>query len=171
MHSLPTELLHKIVLKAGNNAANFRKICQRFTTLEVKIKGKTVYYYCGIFSLKQVGVASTPYLTHLTFGDKFNQNVDTLPVTLKWLMFGNSFNQSVDNLPTALIGLTFGHNFNQKVDKLPAALRRLTFGMYLKIDNLPASLTDLTLGWVFNQSVGLLLIGLKKLEFGLAFNH
>ena len=74
-------------------------------------------------------------LQSLTFGDGFNQSLDTvnLPSSLQSLTFGHVFNQSLDNvtLPSSLQSLTFGFNFNQSLDNvtLPSSLQSLTFGV------------------------------------------
>lgn len=90
-------------------------------------------------------------LTHLIFGDKFNQEVNNLPNGLNYLKFGYDFDMSVDNLPHKLLKkepivklsgknktlsdypcriktLIFGHDFNQPIDKLPGGIEFITFG-------------------------------------------
>ena len=85
-------------------------------------------------------------LTHLTFGEQFNREVNYLPEKLTHLTFGNQFNTEVDFLPNSLTHLTFGWSFNQQVDNLPSSLTHLSFGNQFNqiIDNLPSSLTHLT---------------------------
>ena len=85
-------------------------------------------------------------LTHLEFGEHFNQPVDNLPQSLTHLTFGRRFNQPVDNLPQSLTHLTFGTRFDRPVDNLPQSLTHLTFGdgFDQPVDNLPQSLTHLT---------------------------
>jgi hypothetical protein len=113
------------------------------------------------------------FLTHLTFGYDFNQPVDRLPVSLTHLTLGYSFNQSVDRLPASLTHLTFGWKFNQSVDRLPAPLTHLEFLGYFNqpVNHLPASLTHLTFGGYFNQPVDRLPMFLTHLAFEGCFNQ
>jgi len=68
-------------------------------------------------------------LTHLTFGYKFDQELNHLPASLTHLTFGENFDQEVNNLPDGLTHLTFGHRFNQPlknfVGALPSTLEKL----------------------------------------------
>jgi hypothetical protein len=59
-------------------------------------------------------------LTHLTFGNDFNQEVSQLHKLLTHLTFGYDFNQDVSDLPKSLTHLTFDRysKFNQKVSQL-----------------------------------------------------
>lgn len=66
-----------------------------------------------------------PNLEHLTFGFRFNQEVNHLPNNLKYLVFGSKFNKKVDNLPESLLDLKFGYEFNQRIDHLPSKLINL----------------------------------------------
>ena len=52
-------------------------------------------------------------ITHLKFGDEFNQQV-IIPNSVGYLKFGNNFNQQV-TLPDSIIYLIFGYLFNQQV--------------------------------------------------------
>ena len=100
-------------------------------------------------------------LTHLTLGKKFNQPIDNLPKSLKYLIFDNrdgdyqpidnrdcDFNQPIDNLPNSITHLTFSRKFNCPVDNLPNSLINLQTGYYFNypLDNLPNSLKHLTIG-------------------------
>jgi hypothetical protein len=60
-----------------------------------------------------------PSLTHLTFGDNFNEIVFLDVPTLTHLTFGRKFNQMIKylNVPN-LTHLTFGDNFNQPINIL-----------------------------------------------------
>jgi hypothetical protein len=57
----------------------------------------------------------------------FNQKIDNLQycLCLTHLTFGNNFNQKVDNLPKNLTHLTFDRYFNQKIDNLPITLKEI----------------------------------------------
>ena len=95
-------------------------------------------------------------LTHLTFGDDFNQALTegVLPGTLTHLTFGRYFNQALTEgvLPGTLTHLTFGSDFNQALTEgvLPGTLTHLTFGddfnQALTEGVLPGTLTHLTFG-------------------------
>jgi hypothetical protein len=91
-------------------------------------------------------------LTHLTFGEKFNSEVNNLPNSLTHLTFGEKFNCEVNNLPNSLTHLTFGKYFNRKINNWPSSLTELTFGDTFnnEIKNLPNSLTHLTFGNEFD---------------------
>jgi hypothetical protein len=72
------------------------------------------------------------YLTHLTLGDSFNQEINNLPENILYLSFGNSFNQNIDNiwlkLSNNLTHLILGDSFNQNINKLPENITHLTLG-------------------------------------------
>ena len=80
-------------------------------------------------------------LTHIKFGDNFNQVIekDVLPNSLAHLTFGFNYNQKIEKnvLPNLLTHLTFGFKYNQKIEK----------------DVLPNSLTHLTIGLCYNQII------------------
>lgn len=106
-------------------------------------------------------------LTHLRFGDRFNQRVDCLPSRLTHLIFGDNFNQPVDHLPSSLTHLTFGACFNQRVDRLPVTLRSLVFGEKFDrvINCLPVNLVTLRVGLQFTRPVHRLPGSLEELNF------
>jgi hypothetical protein len=86
-------------------------------------------------------------ITHLVFGDEFNQPVNYLPLTLKNIFFGSSFNKSIDNLPDSIEVLVLGTNFNKCVQ------------------NFPTNLIEITFGEEFNQSINGLKLKVKKIIF------
>ena len=67
-------------------------------------------------------------LTHLVFGEEFNQSVNYLPPSLTHLFFGYSFNKSVDALPNKLLFISFGNQFNKTIDNLPHGITEIEFG-------------------------------------------
>lgn len=67
-------------------------------------------------------------ITHLIFGEEFNQSVNFLPSTLTHLFFGSNFNKSVDRLPNSVIVISFGTNFNKTINNLPTKLEEIKFG-------------------------------------------
>ena len=95
--------------------------------------------------------------------------INNLPMNIKYLTFGCNFNQPII-LPDSLLHLTFGDNFNQPII-LPDPLLHLTFGVnFNQSITLPDSLLHLTFGWYFNQPI-ILPDSLLHLEFGWFFNQ
>ena len=91
-------------------------------------------------------------LTHLVFGEEFNQSVNFLPSTITHLFFGSNFDKSVDRLPNSLIVISFGTNFNKI------------------INNLPPKLEEIELGLEFNQSLTNIKQNVKKIKFTISRN-
>jgi hypothetical protein len=117
-------------------------------------------------------------LTHLTFGEEFNQLVDNQPVeslpdSITHLTFGYNFNQLADNLPNSITHLIFGEKFNQPVNKLPNSITHLKFIKEFDqpVDKLPNSITHLIFGENFNQPVDNLPESIIDLFFGRSFNQ
>jgi hypothetical protein len=69
-------------------------------------------------------------IIHIYLGDKFNQELFTLPNHLQRLEFGHDFNQKLPQLPNSLIYLSFGEKFNQSIILLPSRLIHLEIGYY-----------------------------------------
>ena len=100
-------------------------------------------------------------LQSITFGDRFNQSLETvtLPGGLQTITFGYRFNQSLEKvaLPGGLQAITFGYHFNQSLEKvaLPSGLQAITFGddFNQSLENvvLPRGLHTITFGRGFNQ--------------------
>jgi hypothetical protein len=67
-------------------------------------------------------------ITHLIFGQEFNQHVLYLPDTLTNIYFGNKFNKPVNNLPNSIQVISFGNYFNLSISNLPKNLIEITFG-------------------------------------------
>ena len=128
-------------------------------------------------------------LTHLTLGKKFNQPIDNLPKSLKYLIFDNrdgdyqpidnrdcDFNQPIDNLPNSITNIILSKLFNQPIDNLPKSLKYLIFDNIYgdfnqPIDNLPNSITHLTFSRKFNCPVDNLPNSLINLQTGYYFNY
>jgi len=108
-------------------------------------------------------------ITHIIFGNKFNQSVDNLPWTMEYLGFGYEFNQTLDNLPGSMkkIMFTANSNFNHPLDCLPSCLEYLILpGNYkCRIDNLPNSLKHLELDYSYQNSLNNLPKSLEKFVF------
>jgi hypothetical protein len=66
-------------------------------------------------------------ITHITFGKNFNQPIDNLPNSIKYLDFdfGSKFNQRIDNLPNNLTHLKLEEEFNQPISNLPLRLKKI----------------------------------------------
>ncbi len=126
-------------------------------------------------------------LTHLTFGDFYNQSVDKvvkisngssvyksiLPNSITHLIFGYWFNKSVNHLPNSITHLTFGRHFNQPVDNLPNSITHLTFiwNFDQPVDKLPNSITHLTFGRNFDQQLTKLPTNLKYLVMSSTYKY
>jgi hypothetical protein len=94
--------------------------------------------------------APSTKLSHLIFGEEFNQSVNFLPNTITHLYFGDKFDKFVDKLPSSLIVISFGTNFNKT------------------INNLPEKVEEIILGLNFNQSLNNIKPKCKKIKFQLS---
>jgi len=114
-----------------------------------------------------------PQITHIRFGNKFNQSVRHLPPNVTHLYFGNRFNQRVNHLPASLTHLTFGKHFRNQVQHLPPNITHLTFGKHFsnQVQQLPPNITHLTFGFLFNQKVDHLPPHITHLIFSANFNQ
>jgi len=104
----------------------------------------------------------------------FNEKIDhLLPKNITHLTFGNAFDQPVDHLPQRITHLTFGENFNHEVDHLPSSIKRLTFGIFFNqpVNNLPSGITHLIFGTDFNHPVDRLPSTIVHLTLGYRFSH
>ncbi len=126
-------------------------------------------------------------VTHLTFGDSFNQplSVGVIPECLTYLSFGkyidSKFNQplSVGVIPNSVTHLTFGMEFNQplSIGIIPNSVTHLTFiwdfNQPLSVGAIPNSVTHLTFESHFNQplAVGAIPNSVIDLKFGENFNQ
>ncbi|CAJ1360496.1 unnamed protein product [Effrenium voratum] len=108
-------------------------------------------------------------LSHLTFGDAFNQSLEGVMLPrLQSLTFGSSFNQPLQGVrfPETLQSLTFGLSYDQAMEgvTLPPSLQSLTFGFRFNrsIQNfrVPMHLKSLTFGWSFDPE------SLQRLHLG-----
>ncbi len=114
-----------------------------------------------------------PNLTHLFFGNGFNQDVSKLPHFLTHLIFNDCFTQCKILSTIEQQSKAFRLQFDQDISKLPHFLTYLTFGWKFNKDpsNLPSNITHLTFGHCFNQNVSKLHQNLLHLTFGCMFNH
>lgn len=118
-----------------------------------------------------------PYsVTHLTFGDKFNQPLPKgcIPSSVTHLTFGQEFECQIlpGDIPNSVTYLTFGAKFNQLKPRLyiPDSVMHLTFGT--NFDSpvvIPDSVTHLTFGSCFNQASVVIPPSVTHLTFGLSF--
>lgn len=104
------------------------------------------------------------FVDKLVFGNKFNQNIDNLPLYLQYLTLGSNFNQSIDNLPEFLISLSihyytsYANYINHTVNNLPKNIKYLILlnNFNNSVDNLPNTLTYIHFGYYFNQPINYL---------------
>lgn len=92
-------------------------------------------------------------LTHLKFGNKFNQTINNLPNSITHLTLGDNFNQSIDDLPDSIKYLNIGYkclkdcnkemcsiiyllknNSNGKISKLPNQIEKIEYGYEYEVD-------------------------------------
>lgn len=97
-------------------------------------------------------------ITHVTFGQNFNSEINGLPDSITNLTFGFYFNQKIKGaLPPFLIYLKFGYSFNQYIiGEIPDTVIKLIFGN--KFNNkiqgaIPKNVTYLVFGEDFNRSI------------------
>jgi len=157
----------KAVLDPSRGWARRKGLIGNFTAFYVSTLDELIHLPRGTLQLKlnlpersivtSAMLSRLSLMTHLDFGDKFNQPVEDfeLPASLTHLKFGTYFKRPVKELklPTSLTHLEFsGKKFNQPIDGL----------------KLPDSLTYLKLGWGFNQPIeGIeLLTSLTYLQIG-----
>ena len=71
-----------------------------------------------------------PMIKEIMFHNDFNESINDgsiLPNTLTHITFGENFNQSINNLPNSMFYLKFGRNFDQTIDHLPDSIIHLEF--------------------------------------------
>lgn len=97
-------------------------------------------------------------ITHLTFGNKFNQDVtQCIPLTVTHLTFGENFNQPIDYcIPLSVTHLIFGRNFDKPINYcIPPSVTHLILGQNfdqeILWDSISSSITHLTFGRKFNR--------------------
>lgn len=114
-----------------------------------------------------------PNLTHLKFGNFYNDFINIFPETLVCLEFGDLFNEQIDNLPDSLMELKLGDRFNQAINHLPPNLIKLHLGHSFNqpINHLPPNLVELHLDHSFNQPIDSLPDSITKLTIGVCFIH
>ena len=103
-------------------------------------KSLTHIHFAEYFrAIEKIDFTQVPNLTHITFGNSFNDSVDNLPFSLLYLKLGNSFRKEVDHLPPNLHTLILGQTFNQPLDHLPSTLKHLELGTAFNhpVDKLP----------------------------------
>ena len=132
----------------------------------------------------QFGINSIPIhlpanITHIKFGEEFNQPINSLPSNQKYYCDKTnsmvessgvthiSFNKWFNNQSQNQMEIETDGKFNHPVENLPNSLTHLKFGKHFNqpIDNLPPSLMQLELGDDFNQPIDNLPRSLVHLEF------
>lgn len=111
-------------------------------------------------------------LTHLTFGDLFDNYIFEFPSNLLYLKLSNNFTLDLNNLPNKLEYLELGNKFNNPLDNLPTSLKYLvspaTFSQ--SIDYLPSGLLYLKLGYNMANSLYNLPSSLNELILDVPIN-
>lgn len=125
-----------------------RKRLRQFSqslTVHPSISVTKLHFDCDLPCLSSY--SGFQHVTHLTFGDTFNQPVDQLPLSITHLVFGYRFNKPVNHLPAKLTFLQLGNDFDQPVDQLPGPLDTLIGGARFRrpLDHLPLGLRVLNL--------------------------
>ena len=67
-------------------------------------------------------------VTHLTFGDYFDQPIDScIPGFVTHLTFGCYFNKPINGcIPDSVTHLTFGSDFDQPIDQIPDPVKNIS---------------------------------------------
>jgi len=89
------------------------------------------------------------FLTHLMFGDRFNQSVKGyIPGTVTHLTFGHHFNQPIEDcIPISVTHLSFCFRFNQSIDGNIPSVTHLKFGYHFNpkmLNFIPLSVVQIT---------------------------
>jgi hypothetical protein len=115
------------------------------------------------------------FITHLTFGNRYNQPTYNLPLSITHLTFDWMYNQPTNHLSPfgSITHLTFGFSYNQTTNHLPLTITHLTFGLFYNqpTDHLPSSITHLKFDWMYNQPTNDLPHSITHLTFGGLFNQ
>ncbi len=112
IHCIPTSVRR---LEVEDNF-NFNLSCIPPSSLLTHLSFRSIHSI-GIIYIPMHNLPST--LTHLSFGNYFNQAASNLPSTLTHLSFGTKFNRSVDSLPRSLTHIKFGKRFQTPWNNLP----------------------------------------------------
>lgn len=85
-------------------------------------------------------------------GSSFNNNLNNLPHSLKYLYTGYYFHKELENLPPNLKALEHGDYFDKKIKNLPQNLVKLDTGRCCKLinKNFPKTLTCIQFGLLLN---------------------
>jgi hypothetical protein len=107
-------------------------------------------------------------VSSIEFKPSFNFSISGLPSCINSIIFSlnSDFNQPLDNLPSSLKYLELYDKFNQPLDLLPEGLKRLIINAEFNypLDNLPAGLEYLEIRGAFNHPINNLPLGLKQLR-------
>jgi hypothetical protein len=138
-------------------------------------KNKSVITHMKYHNHFNENIQSLPLsVTHIKFGESYNKifNRNQLPTSITFINFGDNFNSSIDNLPQTITCLIFGFKFNQSVDKLPESLLHLYFGEHFNnpVNKLPNNLLTLMFDYRFDCNIDMLPNKLKRIKLGNKFN-
>lgn len=113
------------------------------------IKGTVKIKFSDEFNSSIKKLKTFNFITEIIFGYFFNQPIDDLPNSIKYLTLGQYFNQPLNKLPKSITHLTIGFAFNQTLDKLPDSIVVLTIYYYETfirlINSLPSTVMYLVL--------------------------
>ncbi len=131
-----------------------------YTIRYIKFNNKFNYY---------INTLAETNISHIIFGNNFNNPVDNLPWVIEYLYFGDEFNQGLENLPGCLKKLLFSiaSKFNQKLDCLPNCLEYLFLpaDYSFQLNNLPNFLLHLELCFDYSHTLNNLPKSLEKFIF------
>jgi hypothetical protein len=111
-------------VRAALVLAGKKRPTQSLKQEEKRLEDEDNFFYFFFFTGFNMPISNLPTtLTHITFGENFNQPVThLLPPSLTHLTFGNMFNSAANYLPDKLTHLTFGAMYN-----LPGILKMNNF--------------------------------------------
>ncbi len=175
MDDLPEDVLAEILFHLEDkNKIQFLSINTSFHVFKNKILFTNAVDPCKVNHLSYYD-----NFVNIKFSNDFNENISTyqFPLNITHLTFGDNFNQKIDNcIPKRVTHLIFGYSFNQKIDNcIPKGVTHLTFGWCFnqEIDGcIPSSVTHLIFGFRFNQNIdNCILSKLKKLRISKYYSH
>jgi len=113
-------------------------------------------------------------ITHVTFGNNFNQKVQPLPCSVTHFTMNHEFTEPLTfEEPSQLIDFTMGEMFQHETFRLPASVRIFVMGDEFNAAGfqLPDGVTDFEMGFDFNQPGFVLPSSVRRFEMGNAFNQ
>ena len=130
------------------------------------------------------------WITHITFSDEYNSNIDNLPEMCKHISFGKKFIFKTNNWPPNLVSISFkisppnfdipigikkveiyeyeGSRSNQLINLLPSTLEELKIHNHYNDEllHLPNNLKKLSIGCNFHKSIDFIPDTIQDLVMG-----